>query len=184
MREARVEEAARSIKAGGIVAYPTEAVYGLGCDPGDLAALNRLLALKQRPADKGLILIAATFEQLRPWLGECDAQSLARCTATWPGPSTWILPARPGLTKLLTGDRDTLAVRVTAHPIAATLCNTCGHALVSTSANISNREPARSIAELEAQFGDSVELVVAGELGDSESPSRIRDARTGKVLRA
>lgn len=183
MREARIDEAARVIAAGGIVAYPTEAVYGLGCDPGNDQALRRLLALKQRPADKGLILIAASLEQLRPWLGEVDAASLARCTATWPGPSTWILPARPGASPLLTGDRDTLAVRVTAHPPAAALCEACGHALVSTSANVSDHEPARSIAALEEQFGDQVPVVVAGELGDSERPTPIRDARSGQMLR-
>ncbi|MDH3451045.1 MAG: L-threonylcarbamoyladenylate synthase [Gammaproteobacteria bacterium] len=183
MREARIEDAVRILEAGGIVAYPTEAVYGLGCDPGNSAALTKLLALKNRAPDKGLILIAASVEQLQPWLGEVDADSLARCQATWPGPSTWVLPARPGVTRLLKGDRDTLAVRVTAHPPAAALCEACGHALVSTSANISGSEPARSVAELEAQFGDGVDVVVTGALGDSASPTLIRDARTGEVLR-
>lgn len=183
MREADIDEAARSIERGGIVAYPTEAVYGLGCDPGNDDALRRLLTLKQRPPDKGLILIAASLQQLRPWLGEIDAESLARCEATWPGPSTWIMSARPGLSRLLTGERDTLAVRVTAHPVAAALCAACGQALVSTSANLSDHQPARSVAELEDQFGDSIELVVAGALGDRARPSVIRDARTGEVLR-
>lgn len=183
MRVAEIDEAARIIKRGGVVAYPTEAVYGLGCDPGNQTALATLMALKQRPSDKGLIVIAASVEQLQPWLGEIDAASLARATATWPGPNTWILPARPGLPELLTGGRDTLAVRVTAHPVAAQLCNACGHALVSTSANITGHDPARSVAELETQFGCSLDVVVGGELGNSARPSLIRDALTGEVLR-
>ena len=183
MRVAEIAEAARIIKDGGVVAYPTEAVYGLGCDPGNKGALAILLALKQRPPDKGLIIIAASVEQLQPWLGDIDAASLARATATWPGPNTWILPARAGLPELLTGNRDTLAVRVTAHPIAAKLCKACGHAVVSTSANISGHDPARSVAELETQFGSAIDIVVSGELGDNERPSLIRDARTGEVLR-
>jgi len=112
-----------------------------------------------------------------------DAQSFARCTATWPGPATWVLPARQGLSPLLTGGRDSLAVRVTAHPQAAALCRACGHALVSTSANLSGAAPARSGAELEAQFGDKLPLVLAGELGDSARPTPIRDARTGQPVR-
>lgn len=183
MREGQLEDAARIIAAGGIVAYPTEAVYGLGCNPADGAALERLVALKGRAPDKGFILIAAALEQLEPWLGEADAQSLARCTATWPGPATWVLPARPGLPPLLTGGRDSLAVRVTAHRQASALCRACGHALVSTSANVSGAAPARSVAELEAQFGDALPLVLAGELGGSPRPTPIRDARTGRALR-
>jgi L-threonylcarbamoyladenylate synthase len=183
MRKAEIDDAVLALKAGDIVAYPTEAVYGLGCDPANDAALQTLLALKQRPVDKGFILIAASVEQLQPWLGDVDAETFARCAATWPGPTTWVLPARPGLTRLLTGDHDTLAVRVTAHREAAALCREYGSALVSTSANLSGAQPARSVAELEAQFGDSVALVVTGELGDSARPTLIRDGRTGRALR-
>jgi len=173
----------RLLKAGDVIAYPTEAVYGLGCDPANDAALAKLIVLKNRAPDKGFILIAASLEQLRPWLGDVDTQTLARCTATWPGPTTWVLPARPGLTRLLTGDHDTLAVRVTAHREAAALCRAYGSALISTSANLSGAQPARSVAELEAQFGDSVAVVVTGKLGDSARPTPIRDARTGQALR-
>jgi len=183
MRKAGLDEAVHALQAGSVVAYPTEAVYGLGCDPASGAALQTLLELKQRPPDKGFILIAATVEQLQPWLGGVTAECFARCTATWPGPNTWILPARTGLSQLLTGDHDTLAVRVTAHPEAAALCEACGHALVSTSANISGADPARSVAELETQFGGRVELVLEGELGGNSRPTLIRDALTGQVVR-
>lgn len=178
-----LKHAADVIHDGGIVAYPTEAVYGLGCDPRDEHAVRRLLALKQRPEDKGLILIAADIAQLTPWLGPLDADSRRRCEASWPGAATWVVPARADTSALLTGGRDTLAVRVTAHPVAAALCRTCGHALVSTSANRSGAPPLRNAQAVEEAFGADVELVLAGEVGGAARPTPIRDARTGAVLR-
>lgn len=178
-----LQRAADVIRAGGIVAYPTEAVYGLGCDPGNEGAVRRLLALKQRPGDKGLILIAADITQLTPWLGSLDARSRSRCEATWPGAATWVVPAREGISPLLTGGRDTLAVRVTAHPVAAALCRTCGHALVSTSANRSGEAPLRDAAAVAKAFGADIELVLSGALGGAARPTPIRDARSGAVLR-
>ncbi len=93
MEEPAYDAAVAALRRGGIVAYPTEAVYGLGCDPANPAAVARLLDLKQRPASKGLILIAATEAALRPWLAPIDAATEARIRPTWPGPTTWLLPA-------------------------------------------------------------------------------------------
>ncbi len=178
-----VASAAEVVRAGGILAYPTEAVFGLGCNPADSAALTRLLALKRRPEDKGLILIAAEFDQLAGWLGELPPGALERCLASWPGPDTWVVPARPGIPPLLSGGRPTLAVRVTAHPLAAALCRACGHALVSTSANTSGQPPIVSAAELARAFGDGLDAILDGALGGLDRPTRIRDALTGEVLR-
>lgn len=175
--------ACRALAAGGIVAYPTEAVFGLGCDPADGAALERLLALKGRPADKGLIVIAHDLAAVEPWLAPLEPALRARVEPTWPGPVTWLLPAAADCPQRLRGDHDTLAVRISAHPVAAALCRAWGGALVSTSANRAGGEPAHDAAGVRALFGDAVDLVVDGPTGDRERPTPIRDARSGRTVR-
>lgn len=179
-----VQEAARILKAGGLVAYPTEAVFGLGCDPSNETALQRLLELKGRPKDKGLILIAADVRQLTPWVQALPAEAAARVHATWPGPVTWLIPTRPGVSSQLCGAHASLAVRVTAHPLAAALARAFGGALVSTSANPSGQPPARDIEALRARFGDAIDYYLAGPLGGRDRPSEIRDALSGEILRS
>lgn len=180
--DADIARACEALAVGDVVAYPTEGVYGLGCDPARAAAIDRLLALKQRPASKGLILIAADLDQLAPWLAPLPPGAHERLAATWPGPVTWLLPAAADCPHRVRGDHDTLAVRVTDHPVAAALCRAWGGALVSTSANRSGEAPARSAAEVTAAFGDTV-VVVPGPLGGLEGPTAIRDGRTGATLR-
>jgi L-threonylcarbamoyladenylate synthase len=181
--ETAVLDAARILRAGGLIAYPTEAVFGLGCDPHNEAALTRLLSLKDRPQEKGLILIAADEAQLEPWVEALPADVAARVRSSWPGPVTWLIPARPGVSALLRGAHASLAVRVTAHPLAAALARAFGGALVSTSANPSGEPPAREIEALRARFGDAIDYYLAGPLGGRERPSEIRDALTGEILR-
>ncbi len=180
----QLEHAARIVGAGGVIAYPTEAVYGLGCDPRNGAAVLRLLALKQRPLDKGLILIAAEFEALQPYLAPLSATTRAKLRRTWPGPVTWLLPARPEIPFWLCGKHASLAVRVTAHPLTAALCRACGGVLVSTSANISNRPPARSALAVRRSFGSDIDYVLSGVLGGRDKPTPIIDAVSGRVVRA
>jgi len=180
----KLRMAVRCIRGGGILAYPTEAVYGLGCDPWDRAAVQHLLAIKQRPEHKGLILIAADFAQIEPFVEPLDAARMQAVLATWPGPNTWLLPARVGTPGWLRGRHATLAVRVTAHPIAAALCAAAGSALVSTSANISDRPPARTSLQVRSALGHQVDLVLTGHCGTRARPSTIRDGRTGAVIRA
>lgn len=178
-----IDAACRALAAGGIVAYPTEAVYGLGCDPADADAVARLLALKGRPEAKGLILIADRLAALEPWLAPLDEITRARVAPTWPGPVTWLLPAAPGVPQAVRGEHDTLAVRVTAHPTAAALCAAWGGALVSTSANRAGGEPARDAEAVATLFGDGVDAIVAGAVGGLARPTPIRDGRTGHVVR-
>ncbi len=183
MSRVHLARAARVVAAGGVIAYPTEAVYGLGCDPRDAEAVLRLLALKRRPVAKGVILIAAGFDQLEPFLLPLSAALRARVEPSWPGPNTWLLPCRPDVPRWLRGDHDTLAVRVTAHPVAAALCRACAGPLVSTSANLAGRPPARSPLEVRARLGREVDYVVHGPLGGLDRPTTIRDALTGRVVR-
>ena len=175
--------AARALRDGAIVAYPTEAVFGLGCDPLNRAAVDRLLAIKQRPIHKGLILIASDPVQLAPFIETPGDTAQARLDASWPGPVTWLLPARPQTPRWLRGGHASIAVRVTAHPVAAALCRAFGGPIVSTSANLSRRPPARSALQVRLRC-PGTDLIVHGACGDADRPTTIRDALSGAVLRA
>lgn len=143
----------------------------------------RLLNLKQRPPEKGLILIAANMEQLQPYVRFTDA-ILKRIASTWPGPVTWLVPVQKNISALLTGTHDTLAVRVTDHPIAKTMCEKAGTALVSTSANRSGELPARNDVQVRRMFSNGIDFIVPGNTGRNIKPTEIRDARSGRVIRA
>ena len=178
-------QAAAAIHAGGIVAYPTEGVWGLGCNPMDDAAVTRLLAIKQRDIAKGLILIAADEAQLAPYV-ELDAMAPARLDevrASWPGPNTWIVPAASAAPAWITGAHRGIAVRVSAHPQVIALCNAFGGALVSTSANLAGQPPPTRRDELDAALIDEIDGICAGETGGRREPSTIRDAASGELLR-
>lgn len=170
------------IRGGGVVAYPTEAVYGLGCDPLAPHAVARILAMKVRDAGKGLILIAAELAQLEPFL-QLGTNMRAELLKSWPGPVTWVVPAATGVPTELTGGRDTLAVRVTAHPVAHALCKACGMALVSTSANLSGHPPARTALQVRLRLGAELDDILSGRTGPQRKPTEIRDAVSGKILR-
>jgi L-threonylcarbamoyladenylate synthase len=179
-----LREAARYFQHGGLIAYPTEAVYGLGCDPLNRSAVLRLLRLKRRPLEKGLILIAADLEQLRPFVAIPSPAIMERIQKTWPGPSTWLLPATPDTPPWLTGQHTSLAVRVTAHPLAAALCLACNSPLVSTSANLSGHHPTRTPLGVRRQFGDKIDFLLTGAVGDLKQPTPIRDALSNELIRA
>ncbi|MDX1496837.1 MAG: Sua5/YciO/YrdC/YwlC family protein, partial [Salinisphaeraceae bacterium] len=146
--------AVKTLRNGGLLAHPTEGVWGLACDPLNAHAVEYLLASKHRSARQGLILIAADFGQLRPYLGEEVEAMQSRILPTWPGPVTWILPAAAWVPSLLSGGRSTIAVRVTAHPVASALCAAFGDVLVSTSANRSGRPAALNSTAVRARLGD------------------------------
>lgn len=181
-REA-LRQAAAVLRRGGVVAYPTEGCYGLGCDPRSTRALRQVLRIKRRRWQQGLILIGAHWQHVASWVDTAEETAVARARATWPGPHTWLLPARPGVSRWLRGEHDTIAVRVTAHPLAAALCRHFGGAIVSTSANRHGRPPAVTAGQVRAQLGGGVDFVLPGPLGGLKGPTSIRDARTGERLR-
>ncbi len=181
---AALSDVLQALQQEEVIAYPTEAVFGLGCDPDSEKAVNALLALKQRPWQKGLILIAANYEQLKPYVDDSALTDSQRETifSVWPGPVTWVIPTRPETPRWLTGSFDSLAVRVSDHPLVQQLCSQYGKPLVSTSANLSGQEPCRTTEEVRIQFGSSLP-VLAGLVGGRLNPSEIRDALTGKQFR-
>ncbi|MEE9319774.1 MAG: L-threonylcarbamoyladenylate synthase [Granulosicoccus sp.] len=178
-----ISNAARVINNGGVVAYPTESVYGLGCDPSSTTAIQRLLELKARDPHKGLIVIAASQQQLSSWLAPLTSQWQQRLDKDWPGAVTFVVPAADGISPLITGGRDTIAVRVSANPLVQALCTACDHALISTSANISGELALTSAEALHNRFGQTLDGIVEGELGDLDKATPIYDVRSGEQLR-
>lgn len=181
-----MRQAADVIQQGGVIAYPTEAVYGLGCNPDNGEAVHRILQMKRRPVSKGLILIAANIEQLQPYVDfqQLKPEILSTIEASWPGPNTWLIPAKQKTPKWLRGHHKTLAVRVTAHPVARALCEAANSALVSTSANISKHPPATTSKQCHFVFRQQLDHIVSGDVDTKASPSTIRDALTGEIIRA
>lgn len=178
-----LREIVRCIRFGGVIAYPTEAVYGLGCDPLNHNAVLRILELKQRDISKGLILIAATQHQLAPFIETPSPAIQAKLDATWPGPVTWLVPARRDTPKWLTGKHETIAVRVSAHPVVQAICRTLEHPLVSTSANISNHPTSRTALTVHRHFHDLLDFIVHADVGSEKNPSLIRNAISGEIVR-
>ena len=180
----QLQEIVAALKQQKVIAYPTEAVFGVGCDPDSELAVTRLLDLKHRPVDKGLILIAANFVQLVPYIDSAALSQKQRedVFSCWPGPVTFVFPALPSTPRWLTGRFDSLAVRVTNHPLVHDLCLAYGKPLVSTSANLSGLPPCRTADEVFAQFGDDFP-VLRGDTGGRQNPSEIRDALTGELFR-
>lgn len=175
----------QALQQGEVIAYPTEGVFGVGCDPDNPQAIKKLLDLKQRPMDKGLILIAASYEQLLPYIDESqltEAQ-LATVKATWPGPVTWIMPTSSKVTDWVSGQFESIAVRVTDHPLVQRMCNEFGKPLTSTSANLTGEPPCMTTEEVQQQLGQYLVAILEGQTGGREKPSEIRDAKTSKILR-
>ncbi|WP_070970299.1 L-threonylcarbamoyladenylate synthase [Vibrio sonorensis] len=168
-----------------VIAYPTEGVFGVGCDPDSALALKRLLTLKQRPQEKGLILVAASYKQLATYVDESQLslQRLEEIKQSWPGAVTWIVPADKKVLSLVTGGRDTVAVRVSDHPLVIELCNRYNKPITSTSANLSGLPACMNAKEVLEQLNCHDVTILDGETGGRNKPSEIRDAQTLKIIR-
>ncbi len=173
---------AAHLKAGGLIAYPTESCYGLGCDPANRAAVLRLLKLKRRPQRKGLILIASNYRQIARYLQPLTSEQQQKLHEAGAKAITYLMPTLSSAPRWLRGSHDTLAVRLTAHPLARQLCHGVRSALVSTSANRSGMRPAKTYAECRRLFGEKV-WVLPGRVGKRKQPSRIVAWADGRILR-
>jgi L-threonylcarbamoyladenylate synthase len=173
---------AAHLRRGGLIAYPTESCYGLGCDPDNRIAVLRLLKLKQRPQRKGLIVIASGYRQVARYLQPLTPAQQQQLSVAGTQAITYLMPARHSTPRWLRGSHDTLAVRLTAHRQAARLCRGLNSALVSTSANRSGQRPARTYSQCLRSFGRKV-WVLPGRVGERKRPSSIRSWADGKVIR-
>lgn len=182
------DDAVETLKKGEVLAYPTEAVWGLGCDPYQQDAFNKILALKQRPISKGVILLSESIARIEGLLASLDADIRAQIIASWQPQtatkraSTWLLPVSAAIPAWIYGEHDRVAIRVTQHPLCKQLCREFDNMIVSTSANPAGLAPAKTAQEVERYFGQHL-AVLSGELGQSPEPSRIIDAVTGQVIR-
>lgn len=186
----KIEQAVEVLRQGGILAYPTEAVYGLGCDPKNLSAVKKLLRLKQREKEKGLILIASNLEQLKSYIQPLEKNIENKLLDSWSasadqsGAITWLVPVKKEVSVYLKGRFDTLAIRVSNHPVVKELCESFNGAIVSSSANMSKQESARTAGQVKQIFANKIDFILEGETNLNAQPSEIRDALTDKIIRS
>lgn len=175
-------EAVRKLLAGGVIAYPTEGVFGLGCLPDRADAIERIIRIKGRPPSAGFILIGENLAQFAGWIAPTEAE-LERLRARHDAPITWVVTAGRIGSRAVTGGRKTIAIRITNHPVACSLCAAAGSPIISTSANRHGRPPARNALAVRSRFGLDVDAVVNGAVGSLARPTEIRAAGSGQVLR-
>jgi L-threonylcarbamoyladenylate synthase len=173
-----LKRAAATVFSGGVIAYPTEGVFGLGCDPFNADAVARILEIKNRPVHKGLILIGSSLECFKPYLAELTSEQEYRLQESWPGATTWVVPHNGQLPSWITGNRSTVAIRVTSHPTAMALCAELNMPLVSTSANRSGRKPIETTLQAYKQLGGSLDYIVSGKVLTPGKSSQIKDLVT------
>ncbi|WP_250656087.1 L-threonylcarbamoyladenylate synthase [Alkalimarinus coralli] len=179
-----IKRAVEALKAGGIIAYPTEAVWGLGCDPWNRTAVQRLLELKSRAMSKGLILACGQMSQLDFLLSPLSNTERQTLSESWPGPNTWLVPdTHHTIPQWIKGEHDTVAVRVSKHLLIKNVTALFGRPIVSTSANPAGSEPAMNSLRIHQYFGRQLDYIVPGSTGGEQQPSRIRSLNTGQVIR-
>lgn len=177
-----IHHAAHQIRHGGVIAYPTDTVYGLGCNPMDLDAVAYLNALKQRDSDKGLILIANKLELFNDYIKELSSRDQQKIQQT-KSPTSWIVTAKKNVPQWLTGDHHTLAIRITRHPVINQLCNQLQHPLVSSSANPQGKKPALNALQLHKYFHNKVHAMLIANNENSSQPSSIRVLNSNLTIR-
>ena len=179
-----LETACAYLKSGKVISYPTEAVWGIGCDPFNETAVSRVLDLKHRQISKGLILVAASLEQISFLVEPLKEAQIALLKSSWPGPTTWLIPDHSDcFPSWIKGQYDSVAIRVSDHAVIKGLCLKFGGPIVSTSANVAGEPEIKDRKRIEYVFGDSIDYVVDGKLGNNHSTSEIRDLVTGERLR-
>ena len=179
----RTDFAVRSLLAGDIVACATESVWGLSCDPWQETTVESLLTLKNRHRKKGLILVAADISQFSFLLDDLSSTHKAQLELSWPGATTWLVPHHQRVPEWISGEHDTVALRVSNHAAVKQLCSAWGGPLVSTSANTSGAQSGTEIHQVKRYFGHELIYIMPGITGGRKWPSRIVDLATGKVLR-
>ncbi len=178
-----IHSAVAAVQSGGLVVYPTEGVYGIGCDYRNQTTVMKLLRLKQRSVKQGLVLVASHIEQVLPLIQPTDRLHLARALKTWPGHTTWVFPSTTLTPDWITGDYTSVAVRVSKHPTIKFLCDELGHCLVSTSANLSGQTTPYNCLDIQSIWGNQVDYYLDLPLGDANQPSTIKLASDGHQLR-
>jgi len=177
----KLHQIAKIIRQQGVIAYPTESVYGLGCDPLSQKAVERILQLKQRPVEKGLIIIAANLKQLLPYIDISDAET--RQIEAYKKPMTWLVKKSELTPAWVTGNHSKVAIRICQHPQVIEICNLLQHPIVSTSANPAGATPANSALKAMQYFSDRVDSYIFGSTGKLNKPTPITDLQSSSIIR-
>ncbi len=181
--KAQIRTAVKTLRNGGLIAYPTEAVYGFGCDPFNSTAVYRLLGLKRRQPVKGFILVASEWSQIEHLTKPLPPQVLAHVQSTWPGPITWLFPVSDLVPTWIKGHFSKIALRISAHPIVRELCDHFCGPIVSSSANLEGDPPKRDYRSTTIAFKNSIDFIVQGNVSGAQRPTMIRDAMTDELIR-
>ena len=181
--EPAVAQAVAVLKKGGIIAYPTEYCFGLGCDPNNPSAIERLLKIKRRSTRRGLILIAGNIAQIENYADLKSSPLRSAIEESWPGPHTWLLPATDNVSIRIRGEHKTVAMRLTGHSVARQICTDFGGAIVSTSANRHGEPVLMSSQAVDLDMGSEIDFIVDAPLGGASAPSKIRDGISGERIR-
>jgi L-threonylcarbamoyladenylate synthase len=177
-----IKEAIRFLSKGAIIAYPTEGVFGLGCDPFNKEAVLDLLKLKQRPVTKGLILLASDWEQVKNLVKPLTKDLLKKIN-TFQSPITWVFPASQNAPQWITGSHQSIAIRFTRFPLARSLCEYFRKPIVSTSANLFGQPPAKNVEAVINYFKDQIAFLLKGNVGDLDKPTPLRNILNDEILR-
>ncbi len=178
-----IYQASQILQSSGVIAYPTETVWGIGCDPSNSSALNRVINLKQRDAHKGLILIAGDIKQFDFLLHDLPIEQKIKLQNSWPGAVTWLVPHKNRVHPLVHGQFSTVAIRVSSHKMVRDLCAQFNGPIVSTSANLAGQATIQNAIQAMKFLGHDLDFVLQGPLGAASAPSRIIDLQTGRIIR-
>ncbi len=181
-KSADLDRAVKSIKTQGVIAYPTEGVWGLGCDPFSRSAVDKLLNLKKRPVEQGLLLVGGHISQFDVFLEGLERKYYEELDRVWPGPTTFLVPDNGSSPRWVVGKHKTLGLRISDHPAIKSLCALTGP-LISTSANISGLPPVESAEAIRQVFREDIDYILDGELGELGKPTQIKNIMTGEILR-
>jgi L-threonylcarbamoyladenylate synthase len=176
---------ALQIKKGAVFAYPTDTIWGLGCHPQNELAINRILQIKNRSESKGMILLSSHINYCAPYIDETYFQQhYEQISSAEKYPTTWLVPASAYCPSWLTGDHDSVALRLTQRPHIKTLCDILAQPLISTSANYSGHSPARNAFQIHRNFASQVDFIIHSSIKSTQKASRIIDMKSGKIIRA
>ena len=160
--EQAYQQALQTLRQGGIVAYPTETFYGLAVDPENDRAIKALYSLKKRESQKQLSLLVPDLGVLSSCIPFISKPYQSLIDVFWPGPLTLVFPAKQDTFPCLTGGSDTLAIRISSHPVAAKLCSLWGRPLTATSANVSGEAAFVAADQVKSQWDDQIASILDG----------------------
>ena len=164
----------------GVIAHPTDTIYGLACLANNPSAIKTLIDLKKRDSDKGFILLSSSVDYVLPYIDEnLDINLINKLRQLTRVPTTYLVPKSESVSSLISGSSDLVAVRITSNPLVSYFCENTGSALISTSANLQGQKVASNMAELKVYFNQTLSYILPPNKYNSE-PSIIIDLVTGR----